>query len=138
VSISAAIYSVSAGTKLVLASSQSANITWTSGAPLSSFSGINYQTMSLAGSWAISPAPYVFAWWVSTQNGIGYSFYGDVQQPAISSGQQGQWLSNLMVNGYSNATTNALPASFAVSDTAHYVRTGATAAEQIVFMLQGT
>ena len=135
-SVSIGLYTVSAGTKLVLASSGSSNITWTSGAALSSFSGINYQTMSL-NSWSLVPAPYLVAWWISTQNGIGYSYYGDVQQPSISSGQQGQWLSNLMVNGYSNATTNALPATFAISDTAHYIRTGATAAEQIVFMLQG-
>jgi hypothetical protein len=65
------------------------------------------------------------------------SFYGDVQQPAISSGQVAA-MSNLMLNGYSQATTNGLPTSFGITNTASYIRTGATAAEQVVVVFQGT
>jgi len=135
-SVSAALYTLSGGTKITLVSSGSTNLTWTSGAALSSNTGINYQQMSL-NSWALTPGPYLFGWWVSTENGIGLSIYGNVQQPAISSGKVAA-MSNLMVNGYSQATTNALPASFGLSNTASYIRTGATAAQQPTFIFQGT
>jgi len=135
-SVSAAIYSLNGGTALSLASSGSTNLTWTSGAALSSNTGINYQQMSL-NSWNITPGPYLFAWWVSTQGSATMSYYGNPQQPVISSGQVAA-MSNLMLNGYSQATTNALPASFGITNTASYIRTGATAAEQPFIMLQGT
>jgi len=121
---------------LSLASSGSTNLTWTSGAALSSNTGINYQQMSL-NSWNITPGPYLFAWWVSTQGSATMSYYGNPQQPVISSGQVAA-MSNLMLNGYSQATTNALPASFGITNTASYIRTGATASEQPFIMLQGT
>jgi transcriptional regulator len=135
-SVSAALYSLNGGTALSLASSGSTNITWTSGAPLSSFTGINYQQMSL-NSWSITPGPYLFAWWVSTQGSATVSYYGNPQQPVISSGMVAA-MSNLMLNGYSQATTNALPASFGITNTASYIRTGATAAEQPYIIFQGT
>jgi hypothetical protein len=65
------------------------------------------------------------------------SYYGSPQQPVISSGMVAA-MSNLMLNGYSQATTNGLPSSFGLTNTASYIRTGATAAEQPFFMLQGT
>src|SRR5208337_952575 len=74
-SVSAALYSLNGGTALSLASSGSTNLTWTSGAALSSNTGINYQQMSLA-SWAVTPGAYLFAWWISTQNYASMSFYG--------------------------------------------------------------
>jgi hypothetical protein len=137
-SLSAALYSLNGGTagSLSLASSASTNITWTSGAALSSNTGINYQQMSFA-AWNITPGPYLFAWWISTQNSASLSFYGPAQQPVISSGLVAA-MSNLMLNGYSQATTNGLPSSFGLSNTASYIRTGATAAEMPWFILQGT
>jgi len=137
-SVSAALYSLNGGTagSLSLASSGSSNITWTSGAPLSSFTGINYQQMTV-NSWAITPGPYLFAFWMSTQNSATISIYGPMQFPVIGSGQVAA-MSNLMLQGYSQATTNALPSSFAMTNTASYIRTGATAAEQAGFIFQGT
>jgi hypothetical protein len=134
-SLSAALYSLNAST-LSLASSGSTNITWTSGAALSSNTGINYQQMSL-NSWAITPGPYLLAWWISTQGSATVSYYGPAQQPSISSGQVAA-MSNLMLDGYSQATTNGLPSSFGLSNTASYIRTGATAAEMPFVILQGT
>lgn len=134
-SVSAALYTLNVST-LSLASSGSTNLTWTSGAPLSSNTGINYQQMSLA-SWALTPGPYLFAWWVSTQGSASVSVYGVPQQPQISSGQVAA-MSTLMLPGYSQATTNALPTSFGISNTASYIRTGATAAEMPYIVFQGT
>jgi hypothetical protein len=119
-----------------LASSGSSNITWTSGAPLSSFTGINYQSMTV-GSWSITPGVYLLGWWISTQGSASVSVYGVPQQPQISSGQVAA-MSTLMLNGYSQATTNALPTSFGISNTASYIRTGATAAEMPYIVMQGT
>ena len=135
-SVSAALYTLNAGTALSLASSGSTNLTWTSGAALSSNTGINYQQMSL-NSWVVTPGVYLFAWWISTQNSATVSYYGNAGQPSISSGQVAA-MSNLMLEGYSQATTNALPSSFGLSNTASYIRTGATAAEQPFIMMQGT
>lgn len=135
-SLSAALYTLNGGTALSLASSASTNLTWTSGAALSSNTGINYQQMSL-NSWAITPGPYLLAWWMSTQGSATVSYYGPAQQPSIASGQVAA-MSNLMLNGYSQATTNALPSSFGLSNTASYIRTGATAAEQPFIILQGS
>jgi hypothetical protein len=137
-SLSAALYSLNGGTagSLSLASSASTNITWTSGAALSSNTGINYQQMSL-NSWAITPGPYLLAWWISTQGSATLSYYGPAQQPSISSGMVAA-MSNLMLNGYSQATTAGLPSSFGISNTASYIRTGATAAEMPWVILQGT
>jgi hypothetical protein len=134
-SLSAALYTLNVST-MSLASSASTNLTWTSGAALSSNTGINYQQMSL-NSWNITPGPYLLAWWISTQNSATVSVYGPAQQPVISSGQVAA-MSTLMLNGYSQATTNALPSSFGVSNTASYIRTGATAAEMPFVILQGT
>ena len=134
-SVSAALYTKNVST-LSLASSGSSNITWTSGAPLSSFTGINYQQMTV-GSWVITPGHYLFAWWVSTQGSASVSIYGVPQQPAISSGQVAA-MSTLMLPGYSQATTNALPSSFGMSNTASYIRTGATAAEMPYVIFQGS
>jgi hypothetical protein len=135
-SVSAALYTLNGGTALSLASSGSTNLTWTSGAALSSNTGINYQQMSV-NSWGITPGPYLFAWWVSTQNSATMSYYGNAAQPLIGSGQIAA-MSNLMLMGYSQATTNGLPTSFGLSNTASYIRTGATAAEQPYIIMQGT
>ena len=136
VSVSMAIYSLSAGTKITLASSGSTNLTWTSGAALSSNTGINYQQMSV-NSWLVTPGAWLLAYWFSTQNSNSMSVYGEVQQPSISSGQVAA-MSNLMLPGYSQATTNALVASFGITNTASYIRTGATAAEIPTIIMQGT
>ena len=140
-SVSAALYSVNGAlaggaATLSLASSGSTNLTWTSGAALSSNTGINYQSMTV-GSWHITPGPYVFAWWISTQNSASMSYYGTNAQPAISSGQVAA-MSTMILPGYSQATVAALPSSFGVSNTASYIRTGATAAEQPYIIFQGT
>jgi hypothetical protein len=134
-SMSAALYTLN-GSTLSLASSATTNLTWTSGAPLSSNTGINYQQMS-ANSWTVTPGPYLFAFWYSTQNSVSMSIYGPMEQPSISSGMVAA-MSNLMLNGVSQATTNALPTSFGLSNTASYIRTGATAAQQPFVIMQGT
>src|SRR5579863_48197 len=135
-SVSAALYTLNGGTAISLASSGSTNLTWTSGNALSSNTGINYQQMSV-GSWSVTPGVYLFAWWISTQNSATMSYYGNAAQPSISSGQVAA-MSNLMLAGYSQATTNALPSSFGITNTASYIRTGATAAEQPFIIMQGT
>jgi hypothetical protein len=137
-SLSAALYTLNGGTagSLSLASSGSSNITWTSGAALSSNTGINYQQMTV-NSWVVTPGPYLFAFWFSTQNSVSMSIYGPAEQPSISSGMVAA-MSNLMLNGVSQATTNALPSSFGISNTASYIRTGATAAQQPFVIMQGT
>jgi hypothetical protein len=140
-SVSAALYSINGalaggGASLSLASSASSNITWTSGAALSSNTGINYQEMTVA-SWNITPGPYVFGWWISTQNSATMSYYGTNAQPSISSGQVAR-MSTMVLAGYSQATVAAMPSSIGVSNTASYIRTGATAAEQPYIVLQGT
>lgn len=135
VSVSAALYTLNVST-LSLASSASTSLTWTSGAAYSSNSGINYQQMSL-NSWAITPGPYLFAWWFSALNGVTMSYYGPPEQPSIGSGMVAA-MSTLMLKGYSQATTNALPTSFGMSNTASYIRTGVTAAQQPYIALQGT
>jgi hypothetical protein len=135
-SVKAGLYVLSGGTQITLVSTGSTNLTFTSGAALSSNTGINFQQMSVA-SWALTPGPYLFGFWVSTQNSASMSFYGEVQQPAISSGQVAA-MSNLMLKGYSQATTNALPSSFGITNTASYIRTGATAAQQPTIIMQGT
>jgi hypothetical protein len=133
---SAALYTLNGGTAYSLASSGSTNITWTSGAALSSNTGIGYQQMSVA-SWAITPGAYIFGWWISTQNSASLSVYGPAAQPNIASNRQSA-MSNLGVNGYSQATVAALPASFGITNTASYIRTGATAANQPYILMQGT
>lgn len=140
-SVSAALYSINGAlaggaASLSLASSASSNITWTSGAALSSNTGINYQEMTVA-SWNITPGPYVFGWWISTQNSASMSYYGTNAQPSISSGQVAR-MSTMVLAGYSQATVAAMPSSIGVSNTASYIRTGATAAEQPYIVLQGT
>jgi hypothetical protein len=137
-SMSAGLYSLNGGTagSLSLASSGSTNITWTSGAALSSNTGINYQQMTV-NSWAVTPGPYLFAFWYSTQNSVTMSVYGPMEQPVIGSGMVAA-MSNLMLDGVSQATTNALPSSFGISNTASYIRTGATAAQQPFVIMQGT
>jgi hypothetical protein len=138
-SVSAALYTVNGAlgaATLSRASSGSTNITWTSGAALSSNTGINYQHMTVA-SWNVTPGPYVFAWWISTQNSASMSFYGPPAQPVIASGQVAN-MSSQILNGYSQATVAALPGSIGVSNTASYIRTGATAADQPYIILQGT
>lgn len=135
-SLSAGLYTLNAGASYSLASSASTNVTFTSGAALSSYTGIQYQSMSVA-TWIITPGAYLFGWWISTQNSASLSYYGPVAQPVISSGQQAS-LSAMGVNGYSQATTNAMPASFGITNTASYIRTGATAANQPWIIFQGT
>ena len=140
-SVSAALYSINGAlaggaASLSLASSASSNITWTSGAALSSNTGINYQEMTVA-SWNITPGPYVFGWWISTQNSASMSYYGTNAQPSISSGQVARMIT-MVLAGYSKATVAAMPSSIAVSNTASYIRTGATAAEQPYIVFQGT
>jgi hypothetical protein len=134
-SASAGIYTIT-GSTLSLASSASTNLTWTSGAALSSNTGINYHAITFA-SWNFTPGFYVFGWWISTQNSASLSYYGPPTQPAISSGQVAA-MSTLALPGYSQATTNAMPGSFGISNTASYIRTGATAAQQPFILFQGT
>ena len=133
-SASAALYSLNAGS-FSQASSASTNVTWTSGAALSSNTGINYRQMTC--SWVVSPGPYLFAWWISTQNSASMSYYGPPAQPAIASGQVAAMLT-LALNGYSQATVAALPVSFGITNTSGYLRTGATAAQQPFIIMQGT
>jgi hypothetical protein len=138
VSVSAALYTLNGGTagSLSLASSGSTSLTWTSGAALSSFTGINYLSMTLA-SWAVTPGPYLLAFWFSQLNSASMSVYGPNPQPVIGSGR-GAAMSTVMLNGLSQATTNALPSSFGITNTASYIRTGATAAQQPFVIMQGT
>jgi hypothetical protein len=135
-SLSAGLYTLNGGATYSLASSASTNVTFTSGAALSSYTGINYQSMSVA-TWVITPGAYLFGWWISTQHTMSLSYYGPAAQPAISSGLQ-SGLTAMGIAGYSQATTNAMPSSFGITNTASYIRTGATAAQQPWIIFQGT
>ncbi len=135
-SLSAALYTLNAGASYSLLSSASTNVTFTSGAALSIYTGINYHSLSVA-TWVITPGAYLFGWWISTQNSASLSYYGPAAQPAISSGRQAS-LSAYGVNGYSQATVAAMPSSFGITNTASYIRTGATAANQPWILFQGT
>jgi len=47
-------------------------------------------------------------------------------------------MSTVMLNGLSQATTAGLPSSFGITNTASYIRTGATAAQQPFVIMAGT
>jgi hypothetical protein len=137
-SISVGLYSLTGGTSgsLSLASSASTNLTWTSGAAYSSLASVNYIPITFA-TWNITPGMYLFALWLSTQNSASLTLFGTASQMTINSGS-GAALSTMVAAGYSQASINALPSSFGISNTASYIRTGTSVYAQPWFVLQGT
>ena len=91
--------------------------------------------MSVA-SWALTPGFYLAAFWISTQNSITFKPYGNMPNPVL--GNAGSQLSNAVFDGLWNASTNAMPSSFAVSDTASYNRTNQFVGDQPMVIYQGT
>jgi hypothetical protein len=137
-SMSVGLYSLTGGSSgsLSLASSASTNLTWTSGAPYSSLSGVNYMPITFA-TWNVTPGFWLFALWVSTQDSASISFYATGSQMTVNSGE-GAALSTIVLPGYSQASVAALPSSFGITNTASYIRTGTSVMHQPWFALQGT
>ena len=134
-SMSAVLYTINLST-LSLASSGSSNFTWTSGAAYSSSSGVQYLQMSV-NSWSLTPGPYVFGLWLSTQNSASLTIFGNQSGVSISSGL-GAALTGFAFDGISASSIAALPASIGISNTSGYLRTGASANNQPWFLIQGT
>ena len=144
---SAGVYTFNGGAtgSLSLLSSASHNFTWTSGAALSSTSGINIWQMTVA-SWALTPAPYIFAFCVGTTSnsnptitfaapwvGVSGVIGGFVPGSNLQS-----LLSNMAIQGFSVSSITALPASIGITNTSGYVRTGSQATQQPWVLMQGS
>jgi hypothetical protein len=123
-----------------LASSASTFVSWTSGAPYSSVSGVGYRQISVA-SWPVTAGPYMLAvaFASSVLSSISMTLYGTASILAIGASGQGTAMSSMpWLPGYSQASVAALPVSFGVSNTASFIRTGATAWAQPWASFQGT
>jgi hypothetical protein len=138
-SVSVGIYTLNGGTtgSLSLASSSSSNYTWTSAAQYSSSSGPGYRMLSVA-SWALTPGPYLLAFWGSSANAGTFGIYNTASGASIASGLV-SLLTNQMLPGFwATSFGTAMPSSFSLSDTAGYRRTGASVWAQPWMVFQGT
>jgi hypothetical protein len=132
VTMSHAVYTLSGGTAS-LASSGSRVVTWASGAPYLSVSGTQYRSVGV--SYSMTPGDYLFAWCVSTANGVVVRPFGRMAANIVG-GLDGVE-SSAFLNGSSVSTVHAFPASIAVTDTG-YARTGLSALLQPGAILFGT
>jgi hypothetical protein len=138
VTISHAVYTLSAGTAR-LASSGSRAISWGLGSNTAvstqygGASGTRYRTLGI--SYAMTPGDYVFGWWFSTANGAIVNAFGRAAMNLVGTFDGVE--TNTFLNGVSTATVVAFPASFAATDTG-YVRTGFSALRQPGAILFGT
>ena len=139
-SLSAGLYTFNGSgstATLSMASSSSTAFTFTSGAALSSMSGVGYRQMAV--TWNLTPGPYVLAIAMRTINSMSFTFNGlhDPSAVAIGSGQSA-FLNSIALPGYSISSVAALPATIGVSNTASYVRTGSSIFNQPWALFQGT
>jgi hypothetical protein len=136
--ISMGIYTM-AGSTMSLASSDSRQVTWTSGSATSNstvfggVSGTRYRTVALA-SWPITAGDYMLGFWYRTTNDGTWRAFGQ-QGPTIVGAVDANE-TNAYLHGFSTSSfTTAMVASVNVTDT-NYVRTGANALQQpgVVFL----
>jgi hypothetical protein len=131
VTLSHAVYTLSGGTAS-LASSGSRTISWP-GAGYSSVSGTRYRTMGV--SYSMTPGDYLFAWAVSTANGVVVRPFGraGLNLAGTFDGVE----TSAFLNGSSVSSAAVFPGSIAATNTA-YARTGFSAMLQPGAILLGT
>jgi len=136
------VYSINGGSTGSISLISTKSMSWSANTN-SLITNAYYMSMSL-GSWSLTPGPYVFGFAFSTSsNGtvlVAGVQLGNFGQLAIATNiaQAMTDLRSAIFCGYYSTTTNAMPTSVAVSDTAAWVRTGNTVRNQPWFLLQGT
>ena len=136
--ISHAVYTFN-GSTASLASSASRVISFTSGgntgvsSQYGGASGTRYRTMGV--SYSMPPGDYLFAWWISTANGVNASVFGRAGLNIVG-GFDGVETSYFL-NGSSVSSVVAFPPSVAATNT-NYARTGFSAMLQPGVILIGT
>ena len=136
--VSHAVYTFNASTAS-LASSASRVISFTSGgntgasSQYGGASGTRYRTMGV--SYSMPPGDYLFAWWISTANGVNASVFGRAGLNIVG-GFDGVETSYFL-NGSSVSSVVAFPPSVAATNT-NYARTGFSAMLQPGVILIGT
>jgi hypothetical protein len=139
INVSAGLYTINAGTtgSLSIASSSSTALTFTSGAALSSYTGVAYRQMAV--SWALTPGPYVFAFAAAPINAASFTFNGIHDPSAINfASGLGAAMSNMILPGISVSSVGSIPSSIGITNTSGYLRTGSQVLNQPWFLFQGT
>lgn len=138
--LSLGVYTM-AGSTLSLASSDSRNLTWTSGSDTSAssryggVSGARYRTVSL-NNWSLTPGDYMIGIWLRTTNDGTWRAYGR-QGPTIVGAVDANETQHYH-DGISGASfTTAMPASWNVTNT-DWVRTGGDALKQAGLVIMGS
>ena len=137
VTVSHALYTFNASTAS-LASSASSQFSWTSGSQTSASSryggasGTQYRTMTVA--YALTPGDYLAAWVVSTSNSVTVNMVGRAGINIVNT--YDGFATSMFLNGTSNSSVTALPASVAATNT-NYARTGSAVLRQPGMMLIG-
>jgi hypothetical protein len=138
--ISLGIYTMN-GSTMSLASSDSRQITWSSGSQTTAsslyggISGTRFRTVGL-NNWSISAGDYVLGMWFRTTNNGNWNAFG-IQGPTIVGAEDINETNNYG-NGYSvSSYSTAMVASVNVTDT-NYVRTGGNAFQQPGIIFLGT
>ena len=139
VTVSHAVYTLSGGSAN-LASSASAQFSWTSGSATTATSvyggasGTRYRTIGV--NYSLTPGDYLFGWWVQATNGVSVNLYGRAGVNIVGT-YQGVETSYFM-NGTSNSSfLSAFPSIIAATDT-NYARTGVAALRQPGAILVGS
>ena len=138
--ISFGIYTM-AGSTMSLASSDSRQISWTSGSNTTAssiyggVSGTRYRTISLA-NWSISAGDYMIGAWFKTTNDGSWRFFGR-EGPTIIDALDVNETNHFHHGYYINSYTSAMIASINVTNTS-YVRTGGDALKQPSIILLGS
>jgi hypothetical protein len=138
--VSMGIYTLS-GSTASLASSGSRQISWTSGSDTSASSryggasGTRYRTFGINAS--MTPGDYMIAFWFRTTNNGTWRMFG--RQAVNVVGTFDGIETAYFLDGVSASSfTTAMPASYNVTDSNNYVRTGLNALQQPGVILLGT
>lgn len=138
VTVSHGVYTFSGGTAN-LASSASRAMSWTTGAATTASgiyggaSGTRYRSIGV--SYALTPGDYLFAWAISTANGVTVRPFGRAGANIVGTFDGVE--TSAFLNGSSVASVAALPSSLAATNT-NYARTGFSALLQPGVILFGT
>jgi hypothetical protein len=138
-SVNVGLYTLTGGTSgtMSLASSASSQLSWTSGGAFSSSSAIGYRQMTV--SWALTPGQYMFAMAIASSNvAQTCNVYGTASLVSVASGFGTAVSSMPWLPGFSVSSVTACPASVGVTNTASWVRTGASVFQQPWVSFQGT
>lgn len=136
--ISMGLYTMS-GSTMSLASSDSRQISWTSGSQTTNstvyggISGTRYRTVSL-GNWAISAGDYMLGMWYRTTNDGTWRAFG-YQGPTIVGAVDGNETNQYFPGFSTSSFTTAMIGSINVTNT-NFVRTGGDALQQpgVIFL----